>query len=767
MAGQSTPADSARPLASIIIPCLNAEDTLGATLASCLAQTWPAIEIIVVDNGSSDASVALAESLARTAAHPLAVLHCPQPGANRARTAGFEVARGAYIRWLDADDELAPEVTARQVGALEANPGHDIAYCDWVWRQQLGRVPSQHELQYMAAAHSAVAYGDRIWRHCRGDATHVEAHFRLGQYDDFLLRLLEDKWLPPHSYLFRRGAAQQLIDVQAFHPERSVSQDRELISFAAVLGLRFLHVPDTKVIYNSWSSGQMTQRISAQERAGQLAQVFSRLRALIKRQPGVQLGPKHRLLLDLPWEHYRIAPDLADLEHEGPERCRVRRPDGASAWLDGEQAQVYQGLRRIRGAATMEQLAKTIQHVEVALWEKQTEVVGALLRFRELGLLRAMTSDEAGSIESRPASAPRVLMVTDVPFWTPGRGDSARIRALVQFLRTQVDLELFVIAVEPAKAPALSRVSLPLGSERCPAWLAETPNPGLLPAMLAQVARRSPLKACLFEYLRLGALRKALPPGVLALLDTHDLVSERGASFRSFGIEPPGDLTTAAEYAAFREFDGVVLIQEEDYATVARQLGRERCVLAPHPVEMPRATIRPHARHVSFVASEAAPNVHGLRWFLAEVWNPLAAPGAHLNIYGRVGHKVDTAAYREVRVHGLVEDLSAVYRVTDVVINAVRFGAGLKIKTVEAIASGLPLVTTTEGARGLARHAGRAFLVAEDATGFRHHLEALLGSFELRRALAEAAWQVGCECFTPSACFQSLVDRIKQSPQKP
>jgi glycosyltransferase involved in cell wall biosynthesis len=755
-------ADPRQPLVSIIIPCLNSERTLGATLASCLAQTWPSIEIIVVDNGSSDGSMALADALAQAAHYPLSVLHHPERGANRARQAGFQVARGDYIRWLDADDQLASNVTEKQVHALEADHRYDIAYCDWLWRQHLGHVPTQHELLHMAGSHTAVAYGDRRWQHSSTDPMHAEARFKLEQDDDFLLRLLEDKWLPPHAYLLRRGSAQQLMALQAFHPDRSVAQDREFFTFAALLGLRFLYVPDTQVFYNSGSSGQITQQTSARERACQLAKVFSRLRTFAERKDGPRLGRHHQMYLGLPWERFRIAPDADEAKHEGPGRYRVRRQGGANTWIGRDEARIYQCLRRIPGPGTMEQLAKTIQHTEYALWERQTEVIRALLRFRELDLLCVMTPDDTASTELRADLGPRVLMVTDVPFWAPGRGDSARIRALVQFLRKQLDLDLFVIVNRPGKAPTLSRVTLPLGSETCSAWLAATPEPGVIPAMLAEVAKRSPLKACLFEYLRLKALRKALPAGVLSLLDTHDLVNERARSFKSFGVEPPRELTAAAEYAAFRDFDGVVLIQEDDYATVSRHLGRERCLLAPHPVEMPRTTIRPHARHVSFVGSESAPNIDGLRWFLAEVWSTVAAPGAHLHVYGRVGEKVDTAAHTNVTVHGLVADLPGLYQASDLVINPVRFGSGLKIKTVEAIASGLPLVTTTEGARGLAPHAGRAFLVADDAKAFHEHLEALLTSLELRCTLSEAAWQLGRERFTPSACFQSLLDRIRR-----
>ena len=756
-------ADSPQPLVSIIIPCLNCERTLDSTLSSCFAQTWPALEIIVVDNGSTDGSLAKAHSLARSAPLALTVLRCPERGANRARQAGFQAAGGTYIRWLDADDQLAPDVTERQVRALAADSRYDIAYCDWVWRQHVGHVPTQDELLGMPWTHTAVAYGDRRWRQSAPDPNAAEARFKLEQYDDFLLRLIEDKWLPPHAYLVRRPAARQLMALQAFHPDRTVAQDREFFTVAALLGLRFLHVPDTQVFYNSWWSRQITQRTSATERASQLAGLFSRLRALGERRGTARLGRNHRMLLGLPWELHRIAPDADEAGRAGPGRYRIRRQGGTHVWAGPGEARVYQALARVRGPGTIEQLAKAIQHVDQALWERQADVVRALLRLRELGLLRPEATEEKGSVAFPSDQGPRVLLVTDVPFWLPGRGDSTRIRALVDFLRGHVELDIFVIDIKPDQAPKLSRVVLPPDAERPPVWLAGAPTGNALPAMLAHVAARSPPKACLFEFLRLAPLRKALPAGVLALLDTHDLVSARAESFRRLGVAPPRDLAAETEYAAFRDFDGVVLIQEEDFATVAQHLGPERCLLAPHPVEMPRVPIRPGAAHVSFVASDYTPNVDGLRWFLEEVWCNMAGAGAHLHVYGRVGQQVDTSAYGNVTVHGVVADLPVVYQATDLAINPVRFGAGLKIKTVEAIAGGLPLVTTTEGARGLGQYAGRAFLVADDPEGFRCHLEALLGSMERRRALSDAAWQLGRERFTPSACFQPLLDWIRRA----
>lgn len=741
----STDADT--PLVSIIIPCRNGASTLAATLDSCLAQTWPALEIIVVDNASSDASLALARDKAAGAGTPIVVHSCPQLGANHARRLGYEQARGAFIRWLDADDQLAPDVTERQVHALIREADHDIAYCDWIWRQHLDHVATPAELHSMPAAHAAAAYGDRIWRHNILDSKIAEARFHLPPCDDFLLRLLEDQWLPPHAYLLRRAAAQRLIDLEAFYPQRKVAQDRECFTLAALLGMRFLYVPDTEVYYNAWSASQITRSVSAAERSEQLGEIFARLRRISA--AAMPLTDRHRILLEQPRQLHRVTSEQDDTDQTR-----------ALAQLDAGESRIYTALLRLRGPASLEQWAKKIQHIEPLLWQRHSDVLQTLLRLRDLGLLT-----ESPPIlqmqSSRPG--PRLLLITDVPFWQAGRGDAARIRALVEYLAGQVDLDLFVITAGAEQTPKLSRIEISLGAQRYPAWLASIQDPRVLPSMLRKVHEMKPYRVCLIEYLRLHELRQTLPAGVMTLLDTHDLVSARAASFRKFGVKPPNELSTADEFAAFRKFDAVVLIQQEDHAIVTRELGEKRCILAQHPVQLPRCQIRPEVQQISFIASQYAPNVEGLHWFLAEVWPAFAASAARLHIFGRVGKSIDATGRDNIRIHGLVDDLATVYQASDLLINPVRFGAGLKIKTVEALASGLPLITTSEGARGLAQHAGSAFLVADDAACFQQHLQALIASPAQRKQLADAAWHLARTHFTPDACFAALLARIRQA----
>lgn len=103
---------------SVVIPAHNAAATIGETIASILAQTIPPQEIIVVNDGSSDATAAVAQR-----ADPgVVVIDQPNLGPGAATTAGFRRVRSPFIATLDADDLWLPHKIARQAAAFADDP---------------------------------------------------------------------------------------------------------------------------------------------------------------------------------------------------------------------------------------------------------------------------------------------------------------------------------------------------------------------------------------------------------------------------------------------------------------------------------------------------------------------------------------------------------------------------------------------------------------------------------------------------------------------
>jgi glycosyltransferase involved in cell wall biosynthesis len=111
---------------SIIIPTHNRADLLAETLKSLLAQTWPDWEAIVVDDASTDDTVALVQQFAQGESRLRLQVNDRSMGAPVCRNIGTEIARGDYLIYLDSDDCLAPTCLEHRHHAMEANPDLDF-----------------------------------------------------------------------------------------------------------------------------------------------------------------------------------------------------------------------------------------------------------------------------------------------------------------------------------------------------------------------------------------------------------------------------------------------------------------------------------------------------------------------------------------------------------------------------------------------------------------------------------------------------------------
>lgn len=115
-------------LVSTIIPVFNRPAQLREAVGSVLAQDWRPIEILIVDDGSTDDTLATAHALAREHADAVRVLTQSNAGPGLARERGRLAAQGEYIQYLDSDDVLLPGKFSAQVQALREHPDCDVAY---------------------------------------------------------------------------------------------------------------------------------------------------------------------------------------------------------------------------------------------------------------------------------------------------------------------------------------------------------------------------------------------------------------------------------------------------------------------------------------------------------------------------------------------------------------------------------------------------------------------------------------------------------------
>lgn len=114
-------------LISVIVPVYNVEEYLDACISSITAQTHPDLEILLVDDGSPDNCGVICDIWAERDSR-IRVLHQENGGLSAARNAGLDIASGAYIAFVDSDDEIEPDLYERLLSALQTENA-DIAAC--------------------------------------------------------------------------------------------------------------------------------------------------------------------------------------------------------------------------------------------------------------------------------------------------------------------------------------------------------------------------------------------------------------------------------------------------------------------------------------------------------------------------------------------------------------------------------------------------------------------------------------------------------------
>ncbi|MDQ7779247.1 MAG: glycosyltransferase family A protein [Planctomycetota bacterium] len=118
------------PLVSVIIPTYNRASFLVEAIGSVLAQTYSNLEVIVVDDGSSDGTMAAVEAIASRTARPVRYCWQHNQGASAARNMGLSMASGTFTAFCDSDDLWLPQKVEKQVAFLDENGSCDVVLCD-------------------------------------------------------------------------------------------------------------------------------------------------------------------------------------------------------------------------------------------------------------------------------------------------------------------------------------------------------------------------------------------------------------------------------------------------------------------------------------------------------------------------------------------------------------------------------------------------------------------------------------------------------------
>jgi glycosyltransferase involved in cell wall biosynthesis len=212
--------------------------------------------------------------------------------------------------------------------------------------------------------------------------------------------------------------------------------------------------------------------------------------------------------------------------------------------------------------------------------------------------------------------------------------------------------------------------------------------------------------------------------------------------------------------------DALIAISENDLGVLRSFIPEVPCVYSPVAADTVDAGARgPEGSYVALIGNFAhAPNRDALEWLLSEIWPLVRARVASAELHVAGPDIPGWAAGRDgegVVVRGFVESVDAFYGQAQMALVPYRFGGGTKIKALEAMAHGCPVVATTIGSEGLQVTPGVHLRVADDARGFAHAIVELMLSPDSRRTLADAARSHIERHFSWDAKVTALVEMLR------
>jgi sugar transferase (PEP-CTERM/EpsH1 system associated) len=358
----------------------------------------------------------------------------------------------------------------------------------------------------------------------------------------------------------------------------------------------------------------------------------------------------------------------------------------------------------------------------------------------------------------------RILFLTPRLPYPPRKGDQVVAYHRLRTLSSRHEIVLLTLFERPSELEGVERLReycSAVHAVRLPRWrstlnmlalgaVTRTPfqvlyyRSAAFRRKLDELLRSEPFDVVHAFMLRLAPyLEHVRAPKVLEMIDSMELSMGRTAA-RSRGLRR---LAYAEEQRRVRPYernadrvaDRLVFVSEID----RRMVPSDRSVALPNGVDPAATAEAPPAGSSPIVVFSGnmgyAPNVDAASWFVHRCWGGVRAalPAAELRIVGASpAPAVEALAARPgVRVTGFVPEMAAVLREAAVAVAPMQSGAGMQNKILEAMACGIPVVTTTLGLGAIAARPGEEVLVEDDPARFAASVVALLRDGDRRRAL--------------------------------
>ena len=736
MAARTTAAPG-QPVVSICIASYNCRDHIAAALTSALAQTLADIEVIVVDDASTDDSVALARKVAARDPRVRIDILPENSGPGGARNRGIELAQGRWFAVLDSDDLYHPERLQRLIAKAEADGADAIAddlilFTDGDPASARRFLPGRQvkEPSWIGAAD----------------------YFNQTRMFDSVANLGFLKPVISMAFLKRTGLR--------YDPALRIGEDDDLIVRLLHAGLKYRLAPQLTYFYRKHEAS-ISHRIGSGHLGGMIANAAAMKSAWAGAPLGVTgaLARREASFLDA----QAFVGMIDALKARQPLRAlrfAVRRPAALRHFAMPLAARFGRLAPRARSAPV---------GPAVAIISRQ-RVIGRTNGSSTYLLSLAQAVRDAGL-------EPRLIQPSPHVF---GRWPVLQLKPEMNVfgavdLRGSVRLGDMLFSTEPGRYLSAARVAIGrlLGKLKLPsAWIEGAKARYAVAAEWTDedrlfLARRAPARtlAIIGDYMfQAEAFPYVIAPQASTATIMHDLFHARAQSLEAqSATDGVAVITEPQERAMLAKADAVIAIQSVEADYVRAALPDTRVIVAPMAANPAAAPQVGEGASVLFVGSSTHPNVVGLQWLFDHVWPTVVAacPKIELVVAGNVNRAFHTAP-AAVRFLGVAPDLAPLYRQAGVVISPLIVGSGLKIKLVEALAEGKAIVATTTTLQGVEAQVSGAVMVADTPQAFADAIIALVGDEALRAGMAAKALQAARDHFGPAACYADFRDWLKR-----
>jgi len=252
-------------------------------------------------------------------------------------------------------------------------------------------------------------------------------------------------------------------------------------------------------------------------------------------------------------------------------------------------------------------------------------------------------------------------------------------------------------------------------------------------------------------------------------IDTHDILHERAERYQAAGASVSHVPAASQEVRTLETYDAILAIQKPEGDRLRHLVPQKPVIVVPHGIDPPALPGRngngQQPTRLGFLGGRDESNRYALNWFVDEVWPRIRShfgEKVELHVAGQICSSWHSH-HDGVVVVGPIASIDRFWPNIDIAINPVRFGSGLKIKNVEALAYGCPLITTSIGAQGLEVASPDGLRIADTEGDWIRCLDDWLTNPESAAKLGQAGRAYAKSHLSEGAAFHDLETKITQT----